>query len=102
MTLKTYVTTDSSWQDSSLCREVDPETFFAPDGERPQDKMEREALAIAVCKQCPVTSECLAFAVRTQMADGVWGGLGTEDVEKLWRAEQRQARAMAAKGGSSE
>ena len=31
--------------------------------------------AIPICKQCPVRSECLAFAVEYKCSSGVWGGL---------------------------
>lgn len=55
------------WQEDALCAQTDPECFFPEKGTSARD-------AIAVCQQCPVAEECLAFALREQVAHGVWGG----------------------------
>lgn len=49
------------------CRSNDPELFFA---ESPADV----ELAKALCRTCPVRSECLAGALERREPWGVWGG----------------------------
>ncbi len=49
------------------CRSNDPELFFA---ESPADV----ELAKALCRPCPVRSECLAGALDRSEPWGVWGG----------------------------
>jgi len=48
-----------------------------------------------VCDQCPVTAECLEFALATNQEAGVWGGL-TEDerrrMRKAWSASSSQVQ----------
>ena len=52
-------------------------------------RQQREAKAKAICARCPVRDACLAYALDTGEAFGVWGGL-TEDER---RAMLRQRRA---------
>ena len=49
------------------CRVNDPELYFA---ESPTDV----ELAKALCRDCPVRSECLAGALERREPWGVWGG----------------------------
>ena len=44
-----------------------------------------------VCGQCPVTHECLEFALGTNQESGVWGGLSEDER----RALKRRARVGA-------
>lgn len=66
-----------SWAAQSACSEVDPELFFASDGERAASKhgRTRVSAAKAVCNGCTVRAECLTYALTTRQRDGVWGGL---------------------------
>src|SRR5947209_15774745 len=63
------------WRTSAACRHAgigDAEMFFpSPGGSA--------AAAKAVCASCPVTVECLAFAME-HFCQGVWGG--TTDNER--------------------
>lgn len=56
----------------AACANEDPELFF-------DDTREHEAARI--CRGCPVRDGCKAWAIATQPAYGVWGGL-TEKVRK--------------------
>jgi len=56
----------------------DPELFFGPDDETPAARAARVAEARAVCEDCPVRLACLAYALRTRQAHGVWGGHDAE------------------------
>lgn len=63
---------DTQWMADALCRQVDAELFH-PDvrgeGARRQVKQ-----AKAICRECPVITQCFTFAVETGQRHGVWGG----------------------------
>lgn len=54
------------WMADAACRTSDPELFFPI---RTDD-----TAAIAVCRRCPVQSDCLIYALRTNQKNGIWGG----------------------------
>jgi len=64
------------WRLDALCRGMPLEWFFPPKG---QDHKNGRA----VCGRCPVTAQCLAWALETGQEDGLWGGLTTPEREKL-------------------
>lgn len=104
----------TTWRDDGACRDH-PE--LAPDAWYPTatsiDDPEARA-AITVCRACPVTAECLAYALAREDAPGtrhgIWGGLTADQRSRLRRPErtrprddprvQQQVRDLAAKGGS--
>lgn len=49
------------------CTTVDPDLFFP---ESPEQLVRAQAL----CAACPVAAECLGWALRVGVSDGVWGG----------------------------
>ena len=66
---------------------LDPEKFFPPSGGgRPS--AEREAKAM--CAVCPVSKECLAWAL-AHVVHGIWGGT-TERERRAWRRRTQGAR----------
>jgi len=56
------------WRDSAACKGVNPAVFFPEQG----GSAER---AMRFCWSCPVTEQCLEFALRAGFRDGVWGGM---------------------------
>ena len=52
--------------------------FFPPLAERPQARERREALARAICEDCPVLIECRDTA-RMNHEYGFWGGESEEE-----------------------
>lgn len=80
------------WRESAACRGVDPELFF-PVGDTGPALVQVEA-AKAVCRRCPVSAECLAFALTTRQDAGVWGGL-TEDERAALRRRITRGGARA-------
>jgi WhiB family redox-sensing transcriptional regulator len=61
------------WRLAAACRYIDPDLFFPiPTSGRALDQQVTRAKA--VCGACPVTRDCLAFALRTHQMHGVWGG----------------------------
>lgn len=84
---------DLTWQLGASCRGKDPDLFHAPDGERAQERIVREAKAKAVCMGCPVASACLEYALEKR-EQGVWGG--TSDEERTSLRRRRTWREKAA------
>lgn len=79
----------AEWREAAACLGVDPDLFF-PAGEpgRPGQGHDTARAARAVCATCPVQTECAVFALRTNMAHGVWGGMTVREL----RAARRQFR----------
>jgi len=75
----------------------DPELFTGPAGveaedEPPEDRAARITVAREVCASCPVRLACLAYALRTRPAAGVWAGFTAEEIAVLATAANRPAR----------
>ncbi|MFD3574735.1 WhiB family transcriptional regulator [Streptomyces sp. NPDC058644] len=68
------------WRADALCAQTDPNLFY-PEG--PQSSR----AARAVCAICPVTDECLAYALNRPEPHGVWGGLTARDRTMLRRRQ---------------
>jgi WhiB family redox-sensing transcriptional regulator len=86
--LKEHLTMD--WRHRAICRDEDPELFFPIGNSGPA--LLQIAEAKAVCQRCPVTSECLSWAIETGQDAGVWGGMSEDERRALKR---RRARARA-------
>ena len=65
-----------AWQRQARCKGALAEAFFPPVRVETKDERDyREARAKKVCAACPVTGQCLAHALKTGEAHGIWGGL---------------------------
>lgn len=62
-----------NWREVAACRDTDPDLFF-PNGTGTSGQMQTDR-AKAVCHGCLVIDHCLGFALRTDQAEGIWGGL---------------------------
>ncbi|MBO0850661.1 MAG: WhiB family transcriptional regulator [Pseudonocardia sp.] len=71
------------WRDGAACLGEDPELFF-PIGTTGVG-LRQVAQAKSVCRGCPVTGECLAWALDTGQLYGVWGGLSEDERLELRR-----------------
>ena len=74
----------NDWRSQALCAQVDPELFFPEKGGSAEP-------ARRVCLRCPVTRECLEFALEHDERFGVWGGLSEQERRDLARARQEAA-----------
>lgn len=72
--------------DNTPCQTVDPEIFF-PD---PTDVIGIEK-AKTLCGNCDQTNKntCLSFALTNKVRYGVWGGLTSDERQKLVRQRNR-------------
>ena len=65
------------WRSAAACRDTDPDLFF-PVSESGKS-LEQVEGAKAICAGCPVRRPCLAFALGTGQAHGIWGGLTEQE-----------------------
>jgi len=80
---------ERDWRSAAACRSADPELFF-PISAFGQ-ALEQVAQAKVICARCPVRRECLAFALRTRQAHGIWGGMTEEERAFKFRPRSRSA-----------
>lgn len=66
------------WAAYAACREADPELFFSGDEEA-------TAAAIRICRGCPVSDECLDWALEMRVRYGVWGGATERERRRMVR-----------------
>ncbi len=82
------------WKLRAACKDIPVEVFFPPAG--------KEAVALAICSECPVRKECLEFALDYEGPDrdrhGVFGGMTPEDriAEYRRRYPKRKVRTRSA------
>lgn len=78
------VRTEEVWQTRAACRGPHASVFFPPSqGERRDDRWERERLAKAICTRCPVRQPCLDYALRIREPHGIWGGMNEAERRRL-------------------
>ncbi len=68
--------TSVNWADEGTCRGL-THVFFGPAAERPERRVEREAIAAAYCGSCTVMVQCRTTA-RLNREHGFWGGENDE------------------------
>jgi WhiB family redox-sensing transcriptional regulator len=81
--------TDWDWIEFASCRDQDTGLFIGPEYESPPDREYREIQAKRICAACPVSTECLARALRCRES-GVWGGTNDDERRSMRRAAQRR------------
>jgi WhiB family redox-sensing transcriptional regulator len=81
------------WRHRAACRDEDPELFFPVGTSGPA--LLQIAEAKAVCRRCPVSVECLNWALASGQDAGVWGGMSEDERRALKR---RNARTGARNG----
>jgi WhiB family redox-sensing transcriptional regulator len=81
------------WRHRAACRDEDPELFF-PVGTTGPALLQIAEAKIA-CRRCPVSTECLNWALASGQDAGVWGGMSEEERRVVKR---RHARTGARTG----
>lgn len=79
------------WRDRAACLHADPELFFPIGNTGPA--LEQIDAAKSICARCPVTDQCLQYALDTNQDSGVWGGLSEDERRALKRRAARARRA---------
>lgn len=78
----------TAWRTRAACRGVDPELFFPIGSTGPALVQIEEAKR--VCARCPVSEDCLRFAVNAPAKDGIFGGLDEKEREQLRHNDRRR------------
>lgn len=86
---------DYSWRNHAICRDTDPELFF-PVGTTGYALVQVDR-AKEVCRQCPVKTQCLDYALETNQDSGIWGGTSEEERRDIRRDIARRARLAASR-----
>lgn len=78
------------WRAAGACVSRDPDLFFpiSPGGAAAS----QVAQALRICAGCPVRRQCLEFALRTNEAEGIWGGTTPEERAQARRHETARRR----------
>lgn len=61
------------WRAQGLCLREDPDLFFPVGGINSGLAVLQTDEAKAVCRRCPVTRQCLAWAIDVGPVEGIWG-----------------------------
>jgi WhiB family redox-sensing transcriptional regulator len=91
---------EEGWRENAACRGMDVDVFFPAEGDVdtvfPAEESAHAALeAKAICANCPVADICLQYSLATNQADGVWGGLDTNERRRVRRRIRDQSRRKA-------
>jgi WhiB family redox-sensing transcriptional regulator len=79
---------DMDWRHRAACRAtVDPELFFPVGTSGPA--LQQVIEAKTVCHRCPVSAECLRWALDTDQPAGVWGGLSEDERRHIKHTRHR-------------
>lgn len=85
------------WRSDAACRGTNPERFFPTSSGTGPRRIEEEARAKQVCRRCPVTEQCLAWALESGQDYGVWGGQSAAERRALKRRNEPAAENRAPK-----
>lgn len=73
---------NTEWMADGKCREHPAATFFPQDGVG-------VIRAQRICATCPVSEQCLEYALVNHVDHGVWGGKSERERRRLQRARRR-------------
>lgn len=65
---------DIDWRARAKCRDHDPELWFPIQVRNKKVRREASLPARAICFECPVRQECLAWAIKTAERWAIAGG----------------------------
>lgn len=77
----------ADWMVDAACRDMDPAVFFPEDGGGVES-------AQLICARCPVSRQCLDYALEHRVAHGVWGGASERSRARILRARRLQTAEM--------
>lgn len=84
---------NEDWRERALCKGKDTNIFYpeinAKGGKR------QIADVKAICKICPVSSDCLTFAINNDEQFGIWGGLLPKERAKIKKGHSVITREVA-------
>ena len=70
--------TSEEWKLEGVCRTVDPDLWY-PENSSPAWEAKR------LCRNCPVVTQCLEYALDNKEMFGIWGGLSPRERQRIRR-----------------
>ncbi len=77
------VSMSTEWMADGKCREYPAGTFFPRDGVG-------VIIAQRICATCPVSSQCLEYALENHVDHGIWGGCSERERRRILRERRRR------------
>ena len=78
---------NTEWKPRGICRGTARDVFFPREGKG-------VSLARSICDVCPVSRECLEYALENHIDHGVWGGCSERERVRILR-RRRVSQAVA-------
>ena len=78
----------TEWMNEGNCRNFPPAVFFPADGAG----VDRARL---ICTTCPVTSQCLEYALAEHIDHGVWGGCSERERRRIAKRRRIEVKAVS-------
>lgn len=87
----------TDWRHRSACRDEDPELFFPITEKRGRDGRDNADVqeAKAICRRCPVTGDCLTWALTSGQDSGIWGATTSDERREMRRGRPGRERVPA-------
>jgi WhiB family transcriptional regulator, redox-sensing transcriptional regulator len=77
-----------SWMDNASCVGEDANLWFPND----KDAVNKAKQAKVICADCPVKMQCLELALTERISYGIWGGLTSDERDRLRQSRYNLAR----------
>lgn len=77
----------TAWMADGSCRVYPPNKFFPSDGAG----VER---ARKICVTCPVTEQCLDYALEHRIEHGVWGGCSERERRRILKRRRIEVKSQ--------
>ncbi len=82
--------TVTPWREAAACIDVTYQVSFFPS----KEDLLGIAKAKAICATCPVSDQCLSWAIESNQTEGIWGGHTQNErrtIRRGWLEEIRKA-----------
>ena len=79
----------TAWMAEGNCRLYPPAVFFPSDGVG----VDR---ARKICRDCPVSSRCLEYALDERIEHGVWGGCSERERRRILKRRRDESETLVA------
>lgn len=80
------------WEKKPECTEATADLWFAdPNDEEEKYGKSEQAIAVGICKRCPIKAECFDHAIANGIEHGIWGGALPQQRQAYWSKMRRSA-----------
>lgn len=96
MNNKLFSPSKEVWRDRAACKGISIDVFYFESDDENRNLKKQTDKAKAFCKECPVSKECLSYALNEDIKFGVWGGFTSRERGSLRRMFQLEDYAPIA------